>query len=274
MGFLGGIGSALGNLFQGGAKTIGNIGSAIGSGLQSFGQSGAFGGGGGGFGNLSTPSLPAQGGNQMSFGGGGGITDYLKQPSTMLGLGTLFGSQFIGNQKPPALPDSFNQFQQQANAGGPQIMQQANQYNQGILNGTNTDAQDAATHSLDLNYQEQLRQLQGMYKSLRPGTDPTSDTTYQRDLNNLNDMYTRQRAQTLAQQQQGAAQYGLQAGGEQANQQAQAIQTQVSQQNAQWQAQLQKQAALRNMLMSIGGGNLGMNSGFGALANLFKGGQQ
>lgn len=248
-----GIGGGIGNLFKGGAKTVGNIGNAIGSGLQNFGQKG-FGG---------APAAAASGAS-------GGSSGMFSNPGMGLGLATLFGSQLIGNPKPPALPDSFNQFQQQANAGGPPIQQQSNQYMQGILNNTNTSANDAATHSLDLNYQEQLRQLNGMYKSLRPGSDPTSDTTYQRDLNNLNDMYARQRAQVLSQQQQGAAQYGLQAGQAQAGQQADAVNTQVSQLGQQWNMDAQKKAALRNMLMEMGG----LLTTGPTLANLFNAGRK
>lgn len=257
--------------------------------LAGFGKSaigalgGLFGGGGSGGGmpggNFQSlaggrPGLsqlnPTQLGQQNmanNFGGkssGGGFGNLFGQHPIASGLGAIFGSQAIGNPKVPQLPDSFKQYQQQANAGGPPIQQQANQYMSGILNGTNTAAQDAATHSMDLNYQEQVRQLNGMYKSLRPGTDPTSDTTYQRDLNNLNDMYTRQRAQVLSQQQQGAAQYGLQSGAEQSNQQLAGIETQVSQLAAQYNLDAEQRNNLRNMLMQMGG-NLSLLGGISQL---------
>lgn len=275
---MGGFKSLLGGLggLFGGSVGGGGFGSAL-SGLFGGGDKGGGGGGGmsGGFNPLGMGSFNM--GNQQpanfmnyamnnpatnfTFGGGGsgssgafgGLDSLFGKNPILSGLGTLFGSQLVKNPKLPKLPDSFNQFQQQAQAGGTQLGQQSNQYLQTLLSGQNTSANDAATHSLDLNYQEQLRQLNGMYKSLRPGTDPTSDTTYQRDLNNLNDMYSRQRAQTLAQQQIGAAQQGQAASVNSMNQQAQAVQTQVEQLAAQYGLDAQTQSSLRNILMNVGG---------------------
>lgn len=268
--------SALGSLFGGnknsgsGSVPLGgqagngyNVGSGSPAAMQqassnSSGSSGGFGSILGGLGSLF-------GGSNNGSSGGGGLSSIFSQHPILTGLGEMFGAQAVKNPQLPELPDSFKQYQAQANAGGPPIQQQANAYNSMLLSGQNTDANDAATHSLDLNYQEQLRQLNGMYKSLRPGTDPTSDTTYQRDLNNLNDMYARQRAQTLAQQQQGAAQYGLQSGVAQSTQQLAGIETQVSQLAAQYGLDAQQAAALRNMLMQMGG----TTASLGAIQQLF-----
>lgn len=279
MGLLDGLIGGIGNLFSSGAGALGKGVGAIGGGLSSLfhsfgnGASSAFNGIGNSAAGQGANSLGGQVASQAANSatssagnaGASGLSNLFGKSSAIpLGLATMFGSQAIGNPKLPELPDSFKLFQQQANAGGPPIQQQSNQYMQGILNGTNTGAQDAATHSMDLNYQEQLRQLNGMYKSLRPGTDPTSDTTYQRDLSNLNDQYTRQRAQVLSQQQQGAAQYGLQSGAEQSNQQLAGIETQVSQLAAQYNLDAQQKTNLRNMLMQMGG-NLSMLGGISQL---------
>lgn len=280
-GLLGGIGnlfksgaSGLGNLANQGASALGQGAGAISGGIGNLFNSFGSGYGGGGGGGQQGPSAGGQQNPQMGqksggtglfggmFGGGG-------SKSVLPGLAGLFGSQLIGNPKAPQLPDSFAKYQQQAQSGGNPLGQQSNQYLQSIVSGQNTSANDAATHSLDLNYQEQLRQLNGMYKSLRPGTDPTSDTTYQRDLSNLNDQYTRQKAQVLSQQQQGAAQAGIASSGQSMNEQATAIDTQVSQLAQQWQMDAQQRQALREMLMQLSG-----QSALGGLFNNYMPGQQ
>jgi len=251
---IGGLGKAA----NAGAGAIGQGVGAIGRGASSLFNSFGSGMQGNPMGQAS--NMATQGAKTATSGAsGGGFMNGLNNAFSSnnaigTGLGSLFASQLIKNPQMPKLPDSFNQFQQQANAGGPPIQQQSNQYLQTLLSGQNTDANDAATHSLDLNYEEQLRQLNGMYKSLRPGTDPMSDTTYQRDLQNLNDAHARQRAQVLAQQQLGAAQQGIGAGQAQASQQAQAMQTQVDMIANQYQMDYTQKEQLRNMLMGLGGG--------------------
>lgn len=257
------LGSAIGSLFNKGGSSGGSgsvplggqagNGFNVGSGSQAAMQQASSNGSGssGGFGNILGGLGSMFGGSGGSSGSGG--SNSLFNSNILGGIGGMFGSQLVGNPKTPALPQSLVNFQNQATSGGSPLQQQANQYNSTLLSGQNTAANDAATHSLDLNYQEQVRQLNGMYKSLRPGTDPTSDTTYQRDLNNLNDQYTRQKAGVLAQQQQGAAQYGLQSGAENANEQLAAIQPELQKQYEDWAAQYQQDATLRNSLMSLFG---------------------
>lgn len=260
------IGGGIKNFFTGGGQAnqalggfnLPNMGNQLMGGFGKLFGNNPSGGNPGG--NYQSQNQIPQGSNYNPFTGkqimGGGLNSQqpgfnMKQFGT--GLAGLFGANMIPNPGMPKMPDSFNQFQKQAQAGGPPIMQQGNQYLSTLLSGQNTAANDAATHSLDLNYQEQLRQLNGMYKSLRPGTDPTSDTTYQRDLSNLNDQYTRQRAQTLAQQQIGAAGQAGQMGQEQASQQQSAIEAQLNQIAEQWNMSYEQRSQLRNMLMQQAG---------------------
>lgn len=274
MDFLGNIGSGIGNIFGAGAKALGsgvgaaggalnNIFSSFGQGAQnSYKSNGPQIQTGQNFNPMTGSKISSNSGQQNS--GSFNFGNMFNNPLAK-GIGGIFGSQLISNPKPPQLPQSFYNFQNQANSGGTPGMQSANQYYQGILTGNNPAAYDAATHSLDLNYQEQLRQLNGMYKSLRPGTDPLSDTTYQRDLANLSDQYARQKAQVHAQVQQGAAQGAGQLGEEQANQQMAGIETQVNQIAQQWGMDYQQRQELRNILMQMGG-NIGT---LGALQSLF-----
>lgn len=274
-----GLWDSLGGLLGQGANALGKGVGAIGGGLSSlfnsFGSGASSGYGGGGLSQNAKQMYGASGagswgqsqlggGGNSNFGGmfGGGM-------GKLGGLGTIFGSQLIGNPKIPQLPQSFQNFQAQANAGGPPIQQQSQQYLQTLLSGQNTAANDAATYSLDRGYEQEIRDLNSVYHNARPGSEFINDTTYKRDKALIDDRYQRARAQTLAQQQMGAAQQGVQAGAEQANQQAAAIQTQVEQIAQQWNMSAQQRAALRNMLMELGGLQVG-GSQFG-LANLFKG---
>lgn len=314
----------LGKLFGGIGKGVGYLGNALGTGANWIGQgvgtaSNALGGmfnsfksGANNPGNLSTSLLqigpsynpttgqpignPSPSGGNPGGGGGGfsglwnGLNSFTKDHPLASGMASIFGSSMIPNPAPPKLPQSFMDYQNIANMGGPQISQAGAGAVNGILNTpfsqVSQEEEDAATHVLDLNYQEQLRQLNGMYKSLRPGTDPTSDTTYQRDLGLLNDQYSRAKAQTVAQlhrqayqdyagrQLQGAGVAG-QLGQMNMGDRAAAVQAEVSRANAEWQNEVARRNALRNQLLQIGGlqtfkglfpgmnpaGNWGMNMG-------------
>lgn len=212
-------------------------------------------------------------------GSSGGKTDSSSNPGIMSmlgknmlpGLATMFGANMIGNAKAPKMPDSFNNYMSMMQQGGTPGMQSANTYYNNVLNGTNQDAYDAATHSLDLNYQEQLRQLNAQYKSLRPGTDPASDSTYQRDLALLNDQYSRARAQTTAQVQQGAAQGAAGLGSQQMSGLQSGIEAQLNQVAQQWGMSQDQRQALRNALMGIGGQMITGPSQVNLMKSLFGG---
>lgn len=271
-GFLGNVGSGIGQFFTGGNYgqgqafgTGGNSGFNLPNAIGKLGQFGMNTGK-----NALGSMFPSQGWGSSNLGKGSQINGQNADQSGGFNFGkmapgifSMFGANMIPNPKIPQLPSSFQQFQNQANAGGTPGMQAANQYYQGVLSGSNQAPYNAAVQSIDLNYQERLRQLNGMYKSLRPGADPTTDSTWARDLDNLNKEYQQQRAMALAQVQQGAAQGAAGLGAEQANQQQAAIETQVNQLATQWQMDYQQKAALRQMLMQL--------SGYGALGSMFPG---
>ena len=132
-------------------------------------------------------------------------------------------------------------------------MQSANNWYQGVLSGTNQGPANAAVQSIDLNYQEQLRNLQAQYRSLRPGTDFTSDSTYQRDVANLNTMYQQQRSNALAGVQGMAAQGAAGVGGQQMAGMQSGIEAQLDQIATQWGMSQSQRSALRDALTGMGG---------------------
>lgn len=203
-------------------------------------------GGGGGLGGLI-------GGIGKMFGGGAGGQTNNSFGNMLPGLATMFGSQLIGNPKPPALGGDYNQFMSMMRGGGTPGMQSANQYYQGVLSGQNKDMYEAATYSLDNTYEDEKKNLISMYKTLRPGTDPATDSTFNRDLAALEDRYARARAQTMAQVQQGAAQGAAGLGSQQMSGYATALQPQLEQLATQWGMNYQQKQALRDMLTGLGG---------------------
>jgi len=187
--------------------------------------------------------------------------------------GAMGLSSMIPNASQPKLPAAFQQYMQQMQNGGTPGMQSANNWYQGILNGTNQGPANAAVQSIDLNYQEQLRNLNAQYKSLRPGTDPSSDSTYQRDLANLNTQYQQQRSNALAGVQTGAAQGAAGVGTEQMGGLEAGVGQQMTQANQAWQNQQSQTATLRNALMGLFGGMAGNQGQMGLMNMLFNGGK-
>ena len=239
-------------------KAIGGIGKLFGgsSGASGASLSSMTGSGAGGI------SQAAQGFSGLSPGGGwgnalksagGGISNLFGGGSGMAGLGMMGLGSMIPNAKTPEMPAEFKNYMGMLNQGGTPGMQSANQYYQGVLSGQNQGAYDAATSSIDDTYDEEVRKLTSMYKSLRPGTDPTTDSTYQRDLSQLQGNYAKQRALAAAGVQQGAAAGAAGLGGQLANMQGGAIQQYVDQIATQWGMNQSQRQALRDSIMGLGG---------------------
>lgn len=225
-----------------------------------------FGGGGSsGFSGVTSAGKGVANSSGFGGGGGGGIGNTLGSLGKMFtgsgdtsvgkmipGLATMFGSQLIGNPKTPSLGADYNQYMNMMKGGGTPGMQSANQYYQGVLSGNNQGAYDAATWSLDKSYEEEVRKLNSMYKTLRPGTDPSTDSTYQRDLNLLNQNYAQNRANVTAGVQQGAAQGAGQLGVQQMSGMQSGLQAQLDQIATQWGMSYAQKDALRKLLMGVG----------------------
>jgi hypothetical protein len=112
--------------------------------------------------------------------------------------------------------------------------------------------------------EDERRKLIAMYKTLRPGTDPSTDSTFQRDQAALEDRYARNRALAMAGVQQGAASGAAGLGGQLAGMQGSAIQQYVDQIATQWGMNQSQRQALRESIMGLGGkmvsGPMDMNS--------------
>lgn len=60
------------------------------------------------------------------------------------------------------------------------------------------NAEAAINRNLDIQFEDQMKNLRNVYKNVRPGTDYTTDSAYQRDLANLQRNQTLNRADALA----------------------------------------------------------------------------
>jgi hypothetical protein len=240
MGLWDALKGGLSSLFGGGGqKVISSMGQGVAN-NSGFGG----GGGGGGLGGLLKSGLGGLGSLFQSGGGSGNMLG---------GLGTIGLSQLISNPKSPAMPEGYNQYMQMMQGGGTPGMQSANQYYQGVLSGQNQGAYDAATSSLDDTYADEERKLISMYKTLRPGTDPSTDSTFKRDLSDLQGNYAKQRALAQAGVQQGAAAGAANVGSQQMQGLQSGLSAQLDQLASQWGMSYAQKDALRKMIMGVGG---------------------
>lgn len=210
-----GIGAGLG---YGGAKLLQGVG--IGGGSKTGGSnplsmlSGLFGGGsgsqmpsGGGMNPLGS-NVPSwmtgtqQASSQSQGLGLGGLLGGNK--GSLLGPLLMAGSQFIKSPQVPELPQSVIDFQNAARGGNP-LQNQASQALQQQLSQTQQnmgqDEIDALNRQYDLAQEDELKSVDSMYKSLRPGSDPLTDSAYQKDLGKVRDRYATLRADSNAQAQ-------------------------------------------------------------------------
>jgi len=152
--------------------------------------------GGSGFKQLAGKAI-----GQQSSQGFGGLGNIAKNP-LFPGLATMVGSQLIRSPKVPDLPQSVLDFQSMAKQGNPLQNQAANALSQQLSQtkqGLGQDEIDAITRQYNLSQENELKSVDSMYKSLRPGTDPLTDTAYQKDLGRVRDRYATLRADSLAQ---------------------------------------------------------------------------
>lgn len=138
---------------------------------------------------------------QQSSQGFSSLGNMTKNP-LFPGLAAMLGSQMIKSPKVPELPQSIIDFQNMAKQGNPlqnqaqsALMEQLGQTKQGL----GQDEIDAINRQYDLSQENELKSVDSMYKSLRPGTDPLTDTAYQKDLGHVRDRYATLRADSMAQ---------------------------------------------------------------------------
>lgn len=147
----------------------------------------------------------SSGGNGFLGGlesGIGSVLNMFGNPKSLLGAGALGLGLLKGNPKVPALPQSVEQLRGMAQSGGTPLGQQA----QGNLSNTLsqkfnplTDPEiEAATRNNELQKNEAIKRLQGVYGSLRPGTDYTTDSNYKMDLQNTENSFAQQGSDIVA----------------------------------------------------------------------------
>lgn len=215
-----------------------------------------------GFQGAINPIAGSQTSSQSQLGLGG-----LSKNPLLLGLGTMFGSQLIKSPQVPQLPQSVIDFQSAAKAGNP-LQNQASQALQQQLGQTQQNLGqpeiDALNRQYDLSQEQELKGVDSMYKSLRPGSDPLTDTSYQKDLGRVRDRYATLRADSVAQAQRQisndfnsqraqtiAQSIGL--GQQQLTQLAQLSQFDLDRQLSQLNIDYQDKSALRNYILQLGG---------------------
>ena len=138
--------------------------------------------------NFQTPSMP--GTTSKAEAPMGGDNDWMSQMFKgvnlpQLGIGA--GINLAGNIMAPKVQT-------------PNIQNSANyQALQNFKGGLAPGMEDAINRNLDIEQQASEKQLRDVYKNARPGTDYTTDSTYQRDLANLQRSNQMNRADAIAQ---------------------------------------------------------------------------
>lgn len=182
MGFLSNLFNGVSSLFSGGGG--GNIGSSL---MNMFG-----GGGGGGQQVASAMGQPVMSSmtKQGAQGGGNFLNSIFKNPGAgATGLGIMGLGQTMN--KPAKFPD-FNQ---------DPAVQQLMGWQNSASHPLDPNVQASVQNSLNIQNEQRLRNLRDVYKNLRPGTDYTTDSNYQRDLGNLNRSISMDNADAMASQQ-------------------------------------------------------------------------
>lgn len=159
-----------------------------------------------GFSNaISSVSQPA---STLNKSGGGlnflkGLFGEKPNKALLAGLGLAGASQLIRSPKVPNNPQSVIDYQNMVNSGGSALNQQA----QGALSTelsrpfeqVSQEEQDAVLRELERNQKNEEDQIRDLYRNLRPGTDPSTDSAFRRDIGEMNDRYAKTKADTLAQ---------------------------------------------------------------------------
>lgn len=183
----------LSNLFGGISNAAGGAGKSLMGGMGNIGNMmSMFGGNKGGGSNSGMGQSPMtnlgtgaiQGAQQ---GGGNLMNSIFKNPAAGIGgLGVIGIGQMMN--KPVKMPD-FN--------SNPYV-QQLGQWNQTANHPMDPNVQQAMQNTLNIQNEQQLRNLRDVYKNARPGTDYTTDSAYQRDAANLNRQISSQNADAMA----------------------------------------------------------------------------
>lgn len=231
--------------------------------------------------NFGTSSVTPRMQPQSAFGG---IMDMFKKPQNLLGAGSLAIGLLKGFPKTPPLPSSVNNLRTQVQSGGSPLGQLAqgkltDQLNQNYEPLAQPEI-DAALRELERNQVIEEDKVRDLYRNLRPGTDPSTDSSFQRDLATVSDQFSRAKADTLAtrtrdtkaifdQQRTQQIQQAIGASDQQMNQLAQLAQLDINQIMTQLQMDYQQALLFKQTFLNLGASLLSPQP----VLNLFTGGQ-
>ena len=123
------------------------------------------------------------------------LKNILGAGSTLIGLGK-------GNPEVPPLPPSVDALESQIQGGGSPLGQLGQlRLTEGLneqFNPLSEPEIQAVTRQLDLEQSRAEDQVRDLYRNLRPGSDPSSDSSFKRDLAEVQDRFATIKADALA----------------------------------------------------------------------------
>lgn len=145
---------------------------------------------------------------QPSTQPGGGIFDMFKGllghngGQTAMGVGSLAAGLLKGYPKVPQTTDSLEQLRSSISNGGSALGQFGQQKLQGLM-GENFQPMSepeiqASLRQLEQDQVQAEDQVRDLYRNLRPGSDPSSDAAFRRDLQEVQDQFARAKSDTVA----------------------------------------------------------------------------
>ena len=217
------IGGGIANLGRSAISGIGNVASRVGSGIGSVasnagrGVMNLFGSGasrsavpniltsaGSGFTKGIAPASRSVGSgfNPLSMFGFGGNKDNGGGGNKLLGSALIGTGLLKGFPKAPGVPKSVEDIRSQVQGGGSPLGQLGREKLTGQLNREfqplSESEIESALRGLDMEKQQNLDRINDLYKNLRPGSDPSTDSSYRRDIQELEDQFGRAKSDVLA----------------------------------------------------------------------------
>jgi len=143
---------------------------------------------------VPTPSTGGSGTNLMGM-----LKNTLTNPMG-LGLAMMAGSQLLPKQRIPEMPASMDALRAMAEGGGmnPLAQQRLTELlNQDMFAHTEEE-RTALQRDLDESKAQEIDRLRDLYHNIRPGSDPTTDSSYRRDLADIERRYSESEADLFA----------------------------------------------------------------------------
>jgi len=198
----------------------------------------------------------------------GSVFDLFNNNKSQIGSALLGFGLNKSTPKVPALPQSFEDLRSKVNSGGSPLRQQATGQLSSMMNEQyNPLSQpeiEASLRQLELDQKTSEDQVRDLYRNIRPGTDPSSDSSFRRDLGEVQDRFARAKADQLAtrtrdtksifdNQRMAQIQQSLGADDNQMNQLAQLAQQDINQIMTQLQMDYASALNFKEVFQSLGG---------------------